>query len=206
MWKIYFLPVSLVQCRSKIRRRTESSFVATSLDFKWFPFMLLFFNPPPPFLSPSVWQLPQCYCSSVCCTSNTASFSFTQHAFNTVRPGGRVWSGADALTGCEHRGTLKEKLLRVLTLHFRWTQKVLAFTDVVLPHLRASWRKLWNGIDSWPWHLKACRMLRTFGKRGVIILSLPVNLMNKCNKCLTKDFAAGLYDAARLRHCSVWLL
>lgn len=47
VWKIYFLPVSSVQRRSKICRKTESSFVATSVDFKWFPFMLLFFIPPP---------------------------------------------------------------------------------------------------------------------------------------------------------------
>lgn len=40
-----------------------------------------------------------------------------------------------------HRGTLKEKLLRVLTLHFRWMQKVLASTDVGLPRHQAYWNK-----------------------------------------------------------------
>lgn len=47
VWKIYILLVSSVQRRSKICRRTESSFVTTSVDFKWFPFMLLFFISPP---------------------------------------------------------------------------------------------------------------------------------------------------------------
>lgn len=98
VWKIYFLPVSSVQCCSKICRRTESSFVATAVDFKWFPFMLLFFISLP---SPSLWQPRHYYCSSVCRTSNSAGF--TRWVFNTVRHGGRVWSGADALTGREQR-------------------------------------------------------------------------------------------------------
>lgn len=52
VWKIYILLVSSVQRRSKICRRTESSFVTTSVDFKWFPFMLLFFIFPPLFPKP----------------------------------------------------------------------------------------------------------------------------------------------------------
>lgn len=76
VWKIYILLVSSVQRRSKICRRTESSFVTTSVDFKWFPFMLLFFISPlfpkPKPLTATALLLLQCLLHFKHCRLHTA--------------------------------------------------------------------------------------------------------------------------------------